>query len=603
VTLGPGATEPPPRDARGLLLGLVTLGLLVTVQLQWSWRRWPDLLVDFGRELYVPWQLASGRVLYADLTYLNGPLSPYVNAALFKLFGVSYRTLIAGNLVVLLAVAALLWSLFSNAGSRLASWTASALFLSVFAFGHYVGVGNYNFMSPYFHEATHGTLLALVAIALMARHLRSESHRSVVLAAITVGLVALTKVELALAIGAAVVAFIALIPARQRRGAAAIFAVGASLPYAAATLVFACYMPLSQAARAVLGSAGYILGTDIEKNRFYELVTGLNAPARHVTAMLVATAIFGIALAAALFLARLAGRDSTSPLLRRLAWAGLALMALCALTIEPDQSARVLPAAVSVALAWLWLLSRRAEPAERARLGALVLIAAFALVALLKLGLAPRIAHYGFFLAMPAFVLVATLLVSLVPLRLGGTPRGAAAFRITAIAFVALLSAHFMNESRLVYLRKTVPIGAPADAIVAYHPQFDPRTLPTMFAVEWLNRNLKPDDTFVAMPEGLILNFLTRRPNPTRYLTFTYPEILAFGEDAMLDDLRRTAPDYILLVHRDSSEYGVDMWGRDPRYGMRIMKWVDANYLPIGRFRDEPFVEPRSFGIKVMKRK
>ena len=43
----------------------------------WSWQKWPDVLVDFGRELYVPWQLASGKRLYLDIAYFNGPLSPW----------------------------------------------------------------------------------------------------------------------------------------------------------------------------------------------------------------------------------------------------------------------------------------------------------------------------------------------------------------------------------------------------------------------------------------------------------------------------------------------------------------------------------------------
>ena len=44
--------------------------------LWWSWRRWPDPLVDFGRELYVPWRINAGQVLYRDLASLFGPLSP-----------------------------------------------------------------------------------------------------------------------------------------------------------------------------------------------------------------------------------------------------------------------------------------------------------------------------------------------------------------------------------------------------------------------------------------------------------------------------------------------------------------------------------------------
>ncbi len=64
-----------------------------------SWRRWPDLLVDFGGQLYIPWRLANGAVLYRDLFYFaGGPLSQYFNALLFKIFGTSFLTLIVANL-------------------------------------------------------------------------------------------------------------------------------------------------------------------------------------------------------------------------------------------------------------------------------------------------------------------------------------------------------------------------------------------------------------------------------------------------------------------------------------------------------------------------
>ena len=66
----------------------------------WSWRTWPDPLIDYGQQLYVSWRLAEGDALYRDVAYLYGPLSPWINAALFRLFGVGLITLVAGNLVI-----------------------------------------------------------------------------------------------------------------------------------------------------------------------------------------------------------------------------------------------------------------------------------------------------------------------------------------------------------------------------------------------------------------------------------------------------------------------------------------------------------------------
>ena len=45
-----------------------------------GWRRWADVFVDFGWQLCTPWWLGAGDVLYTDIAYFAGPLSPYAAA-------------------------------------------------------------------------------------------------------------------------------------------------------------------------------------------------------------------------------------------------------------------------------------------------------------------------------------------------------------------------------------------------------------------------------------------------------------------------------------------------------------------------------------------
>ena len=53
-----------------------------------SWRRWADVLVDFGLQLYLPWRISEGDVLYRDVLYLaGGPLSQYFNALSSRFLG------------------------------------------------------------------------------------------------------------------------------------------------------------------------------------------------------------------------------------------------------------------------------------------------------------------------------------------------------------------------------------------------------------------------------------------------------------------------------------------------------------------------------------
>src|SRR4051812_45277363 len=80
------------------ILAYATVIIVALVMLQRSWATWPDCTIDFGRELYTPWQLSEGRVLYRDIvSYFNGPFTPYLHALIFKLFGVGLRTLVLFN--------------------------------------------------------------------------------------------------------------------------------------------------------------------------------------------------------------------------------------------------------------------------------------------------------------------------------------------------------------------------------------------------------------------------------------------------------------------------------------------------------------------------
>ena len=110
--------------ARGYLTVLPGPALIVAASvtmLAWTWGTWPDVLIDFGRERYIPWRLAQGEVLYRDIAFYNGPLSQYFNALWFYLFGASFRTLVFCNLVLLAGLMALLYYAMSKIASR---WVA-----------------------------------------------------------------------------------------------------------------------------------------------------------------------------------------------------------------------------------------------------------------------------------------------------------------------------------------------------------------------------------------------------------------------------------------------------------------------------------------------
>lgn len=62
-----------------------------------SWRRWPDPLVDFGRQLYGAWRLSRGALLYRDVGCEFGPFSQYFDSIVFRMAGPGLTTLVAAK--------------------------------------------------------------------------------------------------------------------------------------------------------------------------------------------------------------------------------------------------------------------------------------------------------------------------------------------------------------------------------------------------------------------------------------------------------------------------------------------------------------------------
>src|SRR6476659_5558960 len=114
-------------------IGPAIIALAGTIVLACSWGTWPDPLTDAGRELYVPWRLCQGDRLYADIAYFNGPLSPYVNALWFKLFGVGIRTLVFANVGLLVILVALIYRVMREMSGQVAATASGVIFMLIFA--------------------------------------------------------------------------------------------------------------------------------------------------------------------------------------------------------------------------------------------------------------------------------------------------------------------------------------------------------------------------------------------------------------------------------------------------------------------------------------
>jgi hypothetical protein len=590
-------TAPEPELAPAVELGL--LGATFAALAILGWGAWPDVLVDFGRELYVAWRIAQGDVLYRDVASFYGPLSPYVNGGLFALFGTSLRTLVAANLALLAGVTWMLRALLLRAGTRpWAATAACALFLAVFGFGHLIANGSFNFVCPYAHEATHGFALALGAVLCALRAADTRRAAWAGAAGLFCGLAFLTKPEpFVAAVGTCGV--LAALGGRARLAArVGAFAGGLALPPLCAWLLLALAMPAGDAWTGTLGSWAFLGNAQLRAMSYFGWSAGLDRPRMHLAVVARAAAAQAAVLVPAGALAWVLRRRG------RHAAVGAALAGAAALGVVLARGwdsrdwlrwARPLPlwTAGLVILAALALARAGGDvaPALRARLA----LALLALLLLPRILLNARFFHYGFTLAAAGTVVVAAALLDWIPRALERRGAAGAVVRAVGATALAFLAVFAVRDSFAFMARKTVRVGSGGDSFRA-----DARGEFVNLVLENLDR-AAASGTLVVLPEGVMINYLHRRPSSIPYLTMLPSDEAQFGEDELLGSLERRPPDLIALVHRTADEFGMPLFGRD--YAPRTLQWVQAHYAPAFTAGDPPLQPGTAFGIRVLTRR
>lgn len=578
------------RGQRGHL-GLAIVGCLFVAGALLSWRKWPDAQIDYGLQLYLPWQIGNGSVLYSGVKYLTGgPLSQYFNAFLFRVFGASLLTLVLCNLALAALWLALLYRCFLAAADV---WTASLIcagVVLVFAFQQDADVGNYNYVTPYCHEVWHGLLLSTLAIVFLSRWFERGRWWWAVAAGFCTGLVFLTKPEVFAALAAAmacagVVYWLApnRVFAQSRftfHESRALGSAGAFLAALAPVLaLFFCFLSVQswrESLRSVCFAWVPLLSSSAARSPFYAWCMGLDAPVHHLAAMLLQFVVIAAALVVCAWVSRWKP-DSSAKRLGMVAFGAL-LLALAS-GYDWSDCGRSLPL---LSLITCILLARRALVLERVAWFPL-LWSFFGLFLLGKLGLFSRIWHYGFALAMPSFAGAVYLLVWVVPSLVEKYSVNRKYFR----AVIALaLAAGFLQvfaQTQSVYRQKTFALGEGMDRFLAFPGACNPANPIIAASVEWMKTNTPSNATLAVLPEGAMVNYLSRRRNPTGYLVWNPVELKFFGE-SMIAAFENNSPDYVLLLPREVSEFGVRPFGQDKGFGLELMQWVRTHYEPVVRF-------------------
>ena len=563
-----------------------------------TWMKWGDLIVDTFREFWIPTRLLEGSVLYRDVFYEYGFFPPYFQALLFKLFGVHLYTLAGFGIVITILTAAALYLVCRMFLGLFVSTLTVIVFFSVFAFNHYTGNNDFNFILPYSFASTLFLMFTLYALLLFLRFIQSGRYTYLSWWALCMTAAVFCRVELPLPVwtGFFITGCFYAAKNPDQRGAGLWLRLMAPIAAGLAGyfLFLTGFNAWSGFRESVIGPALFL-----KDDFFQKMVMGLDDPAAALKIIglsaLLTLVLFALLGLGAAGLAGLRKSPASALLFLLPAMAGFGLVMTC----HPDLLDGIQYNCLSLFLPaglpyFAWRYFRKAD-GDMLQLFCLFLTALL-LASRMLLNMGPEL--YGFYLLATGLICYQVVIFRLIGPALRrvfpDVPR--ALLNALFIAFLLLPAWDYWSWSAENYDRRTAKMISDKGSFAWFD---DAQTRGVFMTVTWLHRHTPPDATMAVFPEGIGINFFADRKNPLKYCNFMPPVLQYIGYDKLVADLSATDVDYIVIIGRDASDYGFPYFG--VHYGKELSAWIRQHYRLEQVIGAMPF-ESRLFGVAIYRK-
>jgi hypothetical protein len=210
-----------------------------------------------------------------------------------------------------------------------------------------------------------------------------------------------------------------------------------------------------------------------------------------------------------------------------------------------------------------------------------------------KILLNARLFHYGFVLAVPGTMVAILALVDWIPAWIVERRGCGTAFRWASVALLGGFTAIYLQLTGTCLDRKATPVGEAGNAFIA-----DSRGEQVNAVLGFLAREVPQHLSLAVVPEGVMINILSGRTNPSFCTNLMPPEIATLGEERILADLNRTPPDVLVV---DLDRIGPQgLMFRNEVYATRIASWILAHYQLVAKFESPP-AQPMRLRLGVMR--
>jgi|GEM_PF-4263461 len=552
--------------------------------------RYGSFFIDCGRDAVIPWRLLDGEVLYRDVRYVYGPLAPYLNLLLFRLFGIHLTTLYLAGAATFFMVLCLVYSIacfFTKRGY-------AALIASFFAFQlglkQLHGSDVFNFIFPYSFALIYGTACALWLVLFTLKYLERSSDLFLLSASLGLTGALLSKGELALACLAYYLIFliVAYVMRRGRPDFSAIRFLAASLicPLLCTMAVLSYFMGKLNV-RAFLDQ--HIFFHNAIWRGYMRGVSGFDAAGTSLGEIVSRGGVYLLFLSLIISLSYLLKKNKR--------WIAVVLITVPVLAylfgevVDFRKQYFALPLIFVLALLLIvhdFLKGKRPYP--------LLLFLVFTLLFTWRRFLNCSTQHISFCLLIPGMIFYYIFFLQLFSERLKRS------FAVWPVAFFiltlgALNAYRAMVFTSYIFDVKQNEIRTSRGAIQVDIETF--RTVDPM--LKFLKARLGPEDELIVFPEGPLINFLSGAGNRLYNIAFTPPEVAYRGaETSIIDYLDGHETACVCIVGRRTDEYGFPVFGQD--YLQGLSRYLSAHYRTVTAFGG-PLFSRQKLGAVILIRK
>lgn len=546
--------------------------------------------IDMGRELYIPFRMLNGEVLYRDIVNIYGALAYQVNAFLYLIFGASFNVLrvagIINSTLIIWLFMLISGEIFpkkekiddekmsdkkSNILGENGYWQFAIIPLVIGV----CSLGTFNYTFPYAFAMTYGLSAFLASVLFFVKFAKNDEVNFAYLACLFAGVAVSCKYDFCI-----YAIFLALYVLVNKR----ISTMNVLISFA--SLVFVPFLSfgtlfLQGVQMADLKETFVLLGAIGRTHSlkyFYSRYSGAIPCLSVFTFGLVKTLILVVIASVVTFAKKMCPTDKfILAMVYVFALAGLVYVGL---------SGYSLLAVVNVLIFCIFykkIVQNRP----------LLVFMISSILLSLKTFFAVNIDVYGTYtMPMIVFSIIAFLLSVDYTEKIEikkfvnsfGTTLLIGLLILCGTKSILTLLPKMQGKMSVITTKNTNSVINATNSVFVY-PQVSKTLRET---AEYIENNTKMTDRIVVIPETMYLNFVTKRPADNIFDSLTPMYFETFGEEFVLNHFLETRPEYFILNNRDTFDYGKRFICED--YGKQFCQFVFENYKGTATFGEGQYV-------------